>query len=433
MMYDIVIKNATILTMNSKMEVIKNGCIAIKDEHIVFIGNDFSNWEAKKIFNAHDKLVLPGFINTHTHAAMTLFRGLADDLPLKTWLEDYIWPAEAKYMNPENVAVGTKLGLIEMLKSGTTTFNDMYFYEDVVGEITSDFGMRAILGEGIIHFPTPNSKSVKDSIEYTLKLLKKWQNHPLISVSFAPHAPYTVPKEFWREIDALAKQENTLIHTHIAETSGENQMIPENDCETPIQYLEKAGFLHDRVIAAHCIHLNDKDIEICKKRNIGIAHNPASNMKLASGVAPLSKWNHLNKISLGTDGATSNNNLSMLKEMNLCALLHKIHNNDPKIAPAEKMVEMATIGGAKALRKEKEIGSLEIGKKADIQILSLEKAHCAPFYHPYSYLVYAAHSEDVETVIINGKIIMENREFLEIDEDKIIAEAKEAGKKIKLP
>jgi 5-methylthioadenosine/S-adenosylhomocysteine deaminase len=417
--------------MNSQKEIIQNGYIAIIDDAIVKIGNGISNLQAKKRIDATDKLVMPGFINTHTHAAMTLFRGLADDLPLKSWLEDYIWPAEAKYMNPENVAIGTKLGLIEMLKSGTTTFNDMYFFEDTVGEIAENFGIRAFLGEGILHFPTPNSKSVPNAIEYTLKLIKKWRNHPLISVSFSPHAPYTVPKEFWQEIDTLARQENVLIHTHIAETASENQFISQNDSESPIQYLEKAGFLNDRIIAAHCIHLNDRDIEICKERNIGIAHNPTSNMKLASGVAPLSKWNHLPKISLGTDGATSNNNLSMLKEMNICALLHKIHNNDPKIAPAEKMVEMATICGAKTLHKENEIGSLEVGKKADLIFLNLQEAHCVPFFNPYSYLVYAAQSSDVETVIINGKMIMENREFPGVDEEKIIADAKEAGKKIK--
>ena len=434
MKYDILIVNGLILTMNSHKEIIEPGFIAISGETIVDIGKDASAHTAEKIIDATNCIVMPGLINTHTHAAMTLFRGLADDLPLQTWLEDYIWPAEAKFINENTIKIGTKLAIIEMIQSGTTTFNDMYFYEDIVAQVSVESGIRAFVGEGIIDFPTPNSKNPADAIKYNEGLLKKWKDHPLIEICWSAHSPYTCSKNLLHKILDSAKKDNSLFHIHVAETKNEKKMISENNNVTPVQYLNDENLLYEKMVAAHCVHLSEKDMDICLEKRVGIAHNPVSNMKLASGAAnfPLWKKKNITKIGLGTDGATSNNNLSMLKDMNIAALLHKNHFSDPKVASAEEIVEMATIGGAKVLCNEHKIGSLEQGKKADIILIDYNQPHSTPMYNPYSHIVYSAQSSDVKEVIINGKTVMENRNLTTIDVEKVLYETRKISKEIKM-
>ncbi|MDH3493509.1 MAG: amidohydrolase [Acidobacteriota bacterium] len=431
--YDLLIVGGTVVTMNPGREVIENGAVAIKDGKIGVIGHSetIPTLRAKQIINAEGKLVIPGLINTHTHVPMTLFRGIADDLDLQQWLETYIFPAEARNVDENFVRVGTRLGLAEMIRGGTTTYTDMYYFESAIAEETSLAGLRAVLGETVIDFPAPDNKTFEEGLKYTERFLKKWQNDPLITPAVAPHAPYTVSEAHLKDAEALSKKHSAPLLIHLAEAETEVDFVRKNKNMRPVEYADKIGILSERTIAAHVIQVNDAELDVLKARGVGVAHNPESNMKLAAGVAPVPAMIRKGlRVGLGTDGAASNNDLSLWEEMDTAAKLHKIFSRDPKAASAQEMFELATIGGASALHMEEKIGSLEVGKLADIVLVDMDGLHQTPLYNVYSHLVYAVKSADVATVIVNGRILMLNRTLLTLNEIRVKKEANDYQEKI---
>jgi 5-methylthioadenosine/S-adenosylhomocysteine deaminase len=370
--------------------------------------------------DAAGKIVIPGLINGHTHIPMTLFRGLADDLDLQEWLTKYIFPAEAKNVTEEFVRAGTRLGLAEMIRGGTTTYCDMYYFEDAIADETAKAGVRGVLGETVIDFPVADNKTNAEAMAYVERFVKKWQGNELIVPAIAPHAPYTVSEEHLKTIRAFSDRTGAPIVTHISETKREVDDSLKAKGASPVDYLSRIGFLNNRVIAAHMVWPSDGEIEILKRDGVGVVHNPQSNMKLASGVAPVPKMMAEGlRVGLGTDGAASNNDLSMWEEMDTAAKLHKLISGDPKVMSAEQAFELATIGGARALHLEKEIGSIEKGKRADIVLVNRDALNQIPLYNVYSDLVYATKASDVETVIINGRVVMRDRRLLTLDEAAI--------------
>jgi 5-methylthioadenosine/S-adenosylhomocysteine deaminase len=424
---DLLIVSGMLVTMDKERRVIEDGAVAVKDGKILFIGKRSDvpqDLKAKQTINAQGKVIIPGLINTHTHIPMTLFRGITDDLDLQEWLTRYIFPAEAKNVNENFVRVGTRLGLAEMIRGGTTTFCDMYYFEDAVADETAKAGVRGILGETIIDFPAPDNKTNEQAMTYTENFIKKWQNNPLIIPAIAPHAPFTVSEEHLISASNLAKKYNAPLVIHLAEAESETVTIVQSKGMRPIEYVEKIGFFTNKTIAAHVVHANEKELDILKKYNIGIAHNPQSNMKLASGVAPVPMMLAKNmRLGLGTDGAASNNDLNLWEEMDTAAKLHKVFSKDPKVVSAEEVFGMATIGGARALHLEDKIGSIEAGKLADIAIVDFDGLHQTPFYNIYSQLVYATKASDVSTVIINGQIVMLEKNLITLNEKSIKKDA----------
>ena len=432
-MYDILIVGGTVVTMDGDRRVIRNGSVAIKDGKIAEVGNSetIPTFRAKQIINAEDKLIIPGLINTHTHVPMTLFRGIADDLDLQQWLENYIFPAEAKNVDEDFVRVGTRLGLAEMIRGGTTTFCDMYYFEDAIAEETSRAGMRGVLGETVIDFPAPDNKTFEAGLAYADNFITKWKNHDLIVPAVAPHAPYTVSEDHLKQANALSKKHGVPLVIHLAEAQTEVDFVREKKNMRPVEYADRIGILNERTIAAHVIYANEEEIKTLKKRGVGIGHNPESNMKLAAGVANIPLMlKHGLRVGLGTDGAASNNDLSLWEEMDTAAKLHKVFNKDPKAASAKQMFEMATIGGARALHLEEKIGSIEAGKLADVVLVDIDGLHQTPLYNVYSHLVYATKSSDVSTVIVGGRILMLERNLLTLNEKKVRGEAIKAKQKI---
>ncbi|KPJ69053.1 hypothetical protein AMJ44_04780 [candidate division WOR-1 bacterium DG_54_3] len=427
---DIVIKNGMVLTMDGKLTLHEKADLAISDSKIVDISQRTS-YKGKKAIDAQGKLVMPGLINTHTHAAMTMMRGLADDMPLDVWWQKFIFPIEKKLLNPEFIKIGVSLAAIEMIKSGTTSFADMYFYEDEAAEVCKKIGIRAFLGEGLLDFPTPSCATPDESIKYIENLHKKWKNDPIIHLMVAPHAPYTCSPPVLEKAKALADKLNIPLHTHLAETATEAAEIRLKYGASPTEHLEKIGYLCDRLIAVHCVHLSHQDMKALKKHNVKVSHCQESNMKLASGNAPIVELlDEGIAVGLGTDGAASNNNLDMFDEMDAVAKYHKAIRNDPTVMDAKTVLRMATADGAKVLQKP-DIGSLEVGKTADMILLDLRKPHLTPLYNIYSHLVYSAGGSEVNTVIINGKMVMENRHILTVDEDETIDQANRLGERIK--
>lgn len=424
---DLIVQNGTVVTMDASRRVIENGAVAIRKNEIVAVGTlaEISGkYSSKQMVDARGKLIIPGLINTHTHVPMVLFRGIADDLDLNEWLTKFIFPAEAKNVTEDFVRVGTRLGVAEMIRGGTTTFCDMYYFEDAVADETFKAGMRGILGETIIDFPVADNKTHEQAIVYTEKFLNKWKNNPLITPALAPHAPYTVSTEHLNNIKRVSDKLNAPIVIHVSETKKEVDDLLKEKKFRPVEYLESIGFLNNRVIAAHTVHINDQEIDILKRENVGSAHCPQSNMKLASGVAPIPQMLAKDlSVGLGTDGAASNNDLSIWEEMDTAAKLHKVFTNDPKVVNAQQAFEMATIRGARALHLEKSIGSIEAGKFADIVIVDFDDLNQTPFYNVYSHLVYATKANDVRDVIINGKIVMRDKRLLTLDENVIKKDA----------
>ncbi len=431
---DLIVSGGTIVTMDSQKRVIDNGAIAIKDGQIIAVGERKEinkKYLAMKTINANGKAIIPGLINTHTHVPMSLFRGIADDLDLNEWLTKYIFPAEAKNVNEEFVRIGTQLGLAEMIRGGTTTYCDMYYFEDAVADETAKAGVRGVLGETVIDFPVADNKTNAEAMAYVERFVKKWKGHKLITPAIAPHAPYTVSEEHLKAIRAFSDKTGTPIIIHVSETLKENNDITKQTGGRPVAYLERIGFLSDKVTAAHLVHVNDAEIKILKNRGVGGAHCPQSNMKLASGVAPIPAMLKMDyPIGLGTDGAASNNDLSMWEEMDTAAKLHKLISNDPKVLNAEQAFEMATIRGARALHLEKEIGSLETGKRADIAIVDMDELNQVPIYNIYSHLVYSTKASDVRTVVIEGKVVMLNGRLQTLDEISIKRKAREQRDKV---
>ncbi|NLJ72508.1 MAG: amidohydrolase [Syntrophomonadaceae bacterium] len=425
---NLLLDNITILPMGNEAKIEK-GYIIIEDNLIKEVGEGAAPaGDYGKIIDGTNKVVLPGLINTHTHAAMTLLRGYADDLPLMEWLEKKIWPLEAK-LSPEDVYWGTMLAITEMIKSGTTSFTDMYFYMDEVANAVETTGIRGFLARGMVGLGPEHAQAITDSID----LHNKWQGKAEGRITFmlGPHAPYTCPPDYLTKVIALAKELNTSIHIHVSETLTEFQDIKKDYGKTPVQLLADLGLFSHHVIAAHCVHLTDEDIKILADNQVGVAHNPESNMKLASGIAPVDKMLKAGiPVSLGTDGASSNNNLDMLQEMRTCALLQKVNTLDPTVIPAYNALEIATYNGAQALRVGDQIGQIKAGLKADLIILDLQTANMTPNYDVLANIVYAAQASDVETVIIDGKVIMENRIIKTFNEEEVISKAQQIGARL---
>lgn len=432
--FDLLIVNATVVTMDPARRIIEKGTIGVRGDTIVFVGTDTDfvaqarkGHSAGQTIDAKGALVLPGFINGHTHAAMTLLRGLHDDVTLDEWLRKYIFPAEAKNVTEDFVRWGTRLGVAEMIRGGVTTFADMYYFEDVVAAETKAAGMRGVLGETLLDFPAPDNKTNEAMLEYTGKYLEKWQGDKLIRAAVAPHSIYTCSKKTLQDSAALARKYRAPILIHVAEMKKELDDSLKQNGATPVQYLDKLGILGPDVLAAHCIFVDADDRKILAERQVGCVHNPSSNMMLASGVAPVVEERAAGiAVGLGTDGpAGSNNDLDLMEEMDLAAKLQKITKMDPRALDAKSVVEMATIEGAKALHLEKEIGSLEQGKKADIILISLDEPNAVPMYDVYAQLAYALKGSDVQTVVIGGRVVMRDRKLLTLNEPAILAKARE--------
>ena len=426
----ILIKNALILNPNNFEN--KKQCLLIKDDLIAEISDEIDDSNADKIIDAEGKILLPGLINTHTHLSMTLFRGLADDLSLDSWLNDHIWPMEAN-LNGDYCYIGALLGAVELIKSGTTTFSDMYFYMEDVARAVDDAGIRAVLSYGMIDFGDAERREAEIKENMALYDACNGMADGRIKVFFGPHSPYTASEELLVKVRELADEHNIGIHIHVSETQKEiNDSLDERGIR-PFEYLEKIGFLGPDVVAAHCVWLSDEEIEIIKKHGVKVSHNPCSNMKLASGVAPVSKLidNDI-CVSIGTDGASSNNNLDLIEELKTASLLQKVSTLDPKVLTSDEAIEMATIKGAEALGLGDEIGSIEVGKKADIILIDTNSANMVPDSSSLSSnVIYSANGSNVDTTICNGKILMENKKLTTLDEDEIYAKAKQAIKELK--
>ncbi len=432
---DLIITGGKILLLDEQNTHLENASIAIDKCDIIAIGPSLDitkTYSAKKTIDAQNSLIMPGFINCHTHAAMTCFRGIADDLELMDWLNNYIFPAEAKNVNKNLAYWGTLLACAEMIKSGTTTFKDMYIFEDETARAAKEAGMRCLVGEVLFDFPSPNVKTPEEGLAYTRMLLEKWNDDPLVNIIVEPHALYTCAPSLLTAAKKLADEFNAPVGIHLLENKEERDQLKEKFGKGAVSFLQDIGYLDGKFIAFHCVCVDDEDINIFAQHNCKVVHNPASNMKLASGIAPVPDMLKAGvTVGLGTDGCASNNNLDMIKDMSLAAKLHKVARLDPTVMDAQTVLRMATIEGAKVLGMEKITGSIEVGKKADIIIIGLNKPHLTPLYNEYSHLVYAASGADVDTVIINGKVVMENRKLLTIDENEVMRKVREIAVGVK--
>lgn len=420
------IRRGTVIPCDGRNGVLKNTDVLVEDGRITRIGEIRQRADIE--LDAKGKAILPGLVNAHTHLPMTLLRGVADDMPLKPWLEEEIWPIES-HLTPKHVYIGALLGCLEMIKSGTTCFADQYFFMEEVAKAVERSGLRAVLSYGIIE--NGDGERRKKEIEKGTALIKNYHGGAggRITAMYGPHAPYTCSKEALVEIKELAQKYGVGIHIHLSETlKGDVEVVEKKYGERPFVYLDRIGFLGPEVLAAHCVHLTAKEIRIAKERGVKVAHNPISNMKLASGVAPVARYlREKVVVALGTDGCASNNNLDMFEEMKVCSLIHKIRESDPTVVKAEEALVMATLNGAIALGLGKETGSLEVGKKADLIVVNLKKPHLTPVNHVVSNLVYAANGADVDTAVVDGKILMEERRVLTLDEEKILEDAQRAA------
>jgi 5-methylthioadenosine/S-adenosylhomocysteine deaminase len=432
---DYIIGGDYILPMDESLTVIKDGAIAVRGPEIVDVGPSdeiFKKYTANTVIKGEGKAVFPGLINTHTHAAMVYFRGMADDLPLNDWLKNHIWPAENRWLSPEFVSDAVELACLEMLKGGITTYNDMYFYEDAAGEATKRIGMRAVLGTGILDFPTVSAKTTDEYLENAERFVNNWKGDDLITPCIAPHAIYTCGPDTLKMSKAMAEKFGVPLHIHLSETEWEAEEVMVRYKKRPVEYLESLGFLDETVLAAHCIWVEDNEIELLAKRKVGVSHCMESNLKLASGFAPVVTMLLAGvKVTFGTDGAASNNDLNILSEMSTTAKVHKALSNDSTVLDAKTVLLMATRWGAEVLGLGDKIGSIEKGKVADIITINLKKPHLIPIYDVYSHIVYAAMASDVETVMVNGKIVLNEGRLRSVDEDEILMKAIEWQEKIK--
>jgi 5-methylthioadenosine/S-adenosylhomocysteine deaminase len=431
----LIVANGTVVTVDAARRVIPRGSVAIDGRDIVAVDTAeqiAAAYRGRETIDAAGGVVMPGLINTHTHAPMVLFRGLADDLALMDWLQKYIFPAEAKTVSPEFVRVGTRLAALEMIESGTTTYTDMYYFEDEIARATKAAGLRGVLGETVIQFPVADAKTPADSMALTERFAKEFANDDLITPAVAPHAMYTNDPETLKACRALADRLHIPVIIHLAETSDEVKTAQEKYKLTPTGFLESIGFWGPRTVAAHGVHLTPDDIAILAKRHVGVSHNPESNMKLASGIAPVEALRQAGVVvGLGTDGAASNNDLDMFEAMRQAAFLHKLVNNDPRAIPAPVALEMATIDGARVLGLEKTLGSLEPGKRADLLVVSMDAARQTPMYDPVSHLVYVTRGDDVRTTVVNGRVLMRDRKVLTLDSRQVLADARAMAEKVR--
>jgi 5-methylthioadenosine/S-adenosylhomocysteine deaminase len=432
---DLLVTGGLLVTMDGGRVIYDDGSVAVKGDTIVAVGPSATiNAEFTGLvkIDARGKLVMPGFINGHTHVPMTLFRGLHDDVTLDDWLRKYIFPAEAKNVTEDFVRWGTRLAAAEQIRSGVTTFADMYYFEDAVAEETKAAGMRGVLGETWIDFPAPDNKNETEMLRYTDTFLKKWNGDSLIHAAVAPHSIYTCSQKTLQDAAGLARKYHAPILIHVAEMKKEWDDSEKQNGLSPVQFLDKIGILGPEVVAAHCIFVDDADRKTLTQRQVGCVHNPSSNMMLASGVSRVPEMRAAGiAVGLGTDGpAGSNNDLDLMEEIDLAAKLAKITKMDPLALNAKAVVEMATIEGARALHMEKEIGSLESGKKADLIVIGLDRPNAVPMYEVYAQLAYALKGNDIETVVIGGRVVMRDHQLLTVKEDEVVPKAREYGKRI---
>jgi 5-methylthioadenosine/S-adenosylhomocysteine deaminase len=414
--------------MDGERRVIENGAVAVRGERIVAVGPAAEverSYRARRRIRAEGKLILPGLINTHTHAAMSLYRGVADDKSLDDWLRNYIFPLEAKHSTPEFVYWGTLLAAVEMLRGGTTTFVDMYYHEDEVARAAEKAGIRVVAGETVLDFPTPDSKTPADGLRYTEEFIRRWQGNALVIPAVAPHSAYTCSAETLRASTELARRTGAPLLIHLAETLAEREESKKKTGQTPVEYLAGLGVFDVPTLGAHCVFVNPADRALLAEKGVACAHNPSSNMMLASGVSPVTELRAAGvAVGLGTDGpAGSNNDFDMWEEMDLAAKLQKITSDDPQALKASEALAMATIEGARALRLEKEIGSLEAGKRADLIVVRRDAAHAVPFYDVYSQIVYSLKASDVETTVVNGRVVFERGRVTTVEEREVLRRA----------
>jgi 5-methylthioadenosine/S-adenosylhomocysteine deaminase len=408
--------------------------VAVAAGRIVEIGPASSLLEKAptcEVLDAGNCLVMPGLVNTHSHLAMSLLRGLADDLPLKTWLEDHIWPAEGQFMNRETVALGPRLAVAEQLLGGITTTTAMYFFADAVCEVLAEAGMRGVIAESLIDASTPRCATPEEMAEKQRELCEEWSNHPLITPSIAAHAPYTVGAANLVKEAELAAEFGVPLQIHLSETRWEVETSIESKGASPVAYLEDLGFLSEQVVAAHCVHLDQRDIEILAENSVGVSHNPVSNLKLASGIAPVAAMLEAGvRLGLGTDGAASNNTLDLLRDLQIAALLHKSISGDPTTLPASTVLSAATRGGAEILGLGDRVGVLKPGMEADIACFSLDHVHSTPIYDPLSHMVFAARASDARHVVVRGKVVVRDQKLTTMDLNEIRSESAEVAAKI---
>lgn len=433
---DVLLTNATILTMDDRLTVHTSGGVAITGDSIAAVGPDALNWQAVDTIDCGGRLLMPGLVNAHTHVPMSLLRGLADDLKLDVWLMGYMMPVEREFVSPDFVRLGTGLGCAEMIRSGVTCFADMYYFEDAVAEATAAAGMRALCGQTVLRFPSPDAASYEDSLALARDFIQRWRHHPLIVPAPAPHAPYTCTPEILRSCAELAAEFDVPLHTHLSETLQEVEDSRRTHGMPVIPYVKKQGLFGAKVLAAHCVHVDDGEMRALKNAGAGVSHNPTSNLKLGSGVAPAARMLELGlNVGIGTDGPASNNDFDMFEEIRLVALLAKGTSGDPTALPARAALTMATRLGAGALHIDHLTGSLEPGKRADLIVVDLDALHSVPFYERdpagiYARVVYASKSTDVVDVMCNGRWLMRDRRLLTVDEASLRQAAREQAKRI---
>ena len=431
----LVVANGIVVTVDGNRKVIPRGSVAIDGRDIVAVDTVEAiagKFRGRDTIDAAGAVVMPGLVNTHTHAPMVLFRGLADDLALMDWLQKYIFPAEAKTVSPELVRVGTRLAAVEMIESGTTAFVDMYYFEEEIARATVEAGLRGVLGETIIQFPVADAKTPVEALARAERFIKEFKDNGLVVPAVAPHALYTNDKATLVASAALARKYSVPIVIHFAETEDELKVARDQYQMTPTAFLDSIGLLGPTTIGAHGIWVNDADIAILKRTGTGVAHNPESNMKLASGAAPVTKYLAAGvKLGLGTDGAASNNDLDMFEAMRQASFLAKLSTHDPTAVKAQDALDMATMGGARVIGMEQLLGSLEVGKRADVITVSTRSARQTPMYDPVSHLVYVTRGDDVRNTIVNGKTLMRDRQLKTLDRDQIIADAKRLAARVR--
>jgi 5-methylthioadenosine/S-adenosylhomocysteine deaminase len=432
---DLVIAGGIVVTMDGERRVLNPGSVAIRGNAIVAVdtvervARDF---EAADTIDAPTRVVLPGLINTHTHAPMVLYRGLADDLALMDWLEKYIFPAEAKTVSPAFVRTGTELAALEMIRSGTTTYVDMYYFEEEIARATKRAGLRGVLGQTVIDFPVADAKTPADALKRAEAFIREFQKDELITPAVAPHAVYTNDVATLTQSRDLAVKYGVPLLIHLAETEAETAMSLERHKARPVAALDALGFFKARVIAAHGVWIEPQEIQLLHQRGVGVAHNPESNMKLASGTAPVPGYLRANiALGLGTDGAASNNDLDMFEAMRQAAFLHKLTSKDPQMVSAQTALEMATMGGARVIGREKDLGSLEPGKLADVIVVRMDQPRQTPMYEPVSHLVYTTRGDDVDTTIVNGRVLMREGKVLTLDQAQVLAAARAAAVQVR--
>jgi 5-methylthioadenosine/S-adenosylhomocysteine deaminase len=431
---DLLITNGIVVSMDAERRVFNPGTVAIRGNTIVAVGTveSMRPYKGRDTIDAASRVVMPGLINTHTHAPMVLYRGLGDDLALMDWLQKYIFPAEAKTVSPSFVRTGTELAALEMIRSGTTTYVDMYYFEEEIARATRQAGMRGVLGQTVIEFPAPDAKTPADALKRAEAFIREFQKDELITPAVAPHAVYTNDAASLTQSRDLARKYSVPLLIHLAETEAETPLSLERHKARPVAALEALGVFTARVIAAHAVWLQPDEIQLLQKRGVGVSHNPESNMKLASGTAPVPEYLKSNvAIGLGTDGAASNNDLDMFEAMRQASFLHKLTTKDPRVLSAHVALEMATLGGARVIGREKQLGSLEPGKLADVIVVRMDRPRQTPMYDPVSHLVYTTHGDDVETTIVNGRVVMRSGKVLTLDEARVLANARAAAVQVR--